>query len=391
MFFFIILISILAIKINNSIYNSKIKNENESYIYKKINKLYKEIYYSNKNCQIFINFCNEYKVKVIKIVLVVIIKNENLYIKEFIDHYFFIGVDNVIICDNNDIDGEIIEDILYDYINSGFVKILNYRGKKSYQVKSYQEVYLKFLNHFDWFMFFDADEFLIIPKYKNIHQLFNTINYDNFDIIHVNWIYYDDADLIYYDNRPLKKRFSRPRYLYNNKNENNKMDIHIKSIIRSGFINFEWEGNPHTPSGLVKCCDINGKIVNNSPFNQNNPAILSNLSLPYLQHFCFKTIEEYFQNKLPKGAADGSGGDKYETIATKKMFFNHNDWNKEKDNVANKLIKEFFIKKYKNKIKAINEFNSINGIKELKNMIEIKKKYIKNKLLIKILKLIIFY
>ena len=297
----------------------------------------------------------------------------------------------VIICDNNDIDGEIIEDILYDYINSGFVKILNYRGKKSYQVKSYQEVYLKFLNHFDWFMFFDADEFLIIPKYKNIHQLFNTINYDNFDIIHVNWIYYDDADLIYYDNRPLKKRFSRPRYLYNNKNENNKMDIHIKSIIRSGFINFEWEGNPHTPSGLFKCCDINGKIVNNSPFNQNNPAILSNLSLPYLQHFCFKTIEEYFQNKLPKGAADGSGGDKYETIATKKMFFNHNDWNKEKDNVANKLIKEFFIKKYKNKIKAINEFNSINGIKELKNMIEIKKKYIKNKLIIKILKLIIFY
>jgi hypothetical protein len=391
MFFFIILFSILAIKINNSIYNSKIKNENESYIYKKINKLYKEIYYSNKNCQIFINFCNEYKTKVIKIVLVVIIKNENLYIKEFIDHYFFIGVDNVIICDNNDIDGEIIEDILYDYINSGFVKILNYRGKKSYQVKSYQEVYLKFLNHFDWFMFFDADEFLIIPKYKNIHQLFNTINYDNFDIIHVNWIYYDDGDLIYYDNRPLKKRFSRPRYLYNNKNENNKMDIHIKSIIRSGFINFEWEGNPHTPSGLFKCCDINGKIVNNSPFNQNNPAILSNLSLPYLQHFCFKTIEEYFQNKLPKGAADGSGGDKYETIATKKMFFNHNDWNKEKDNVANKLIKEFFIKKYKNKIKAINEFNSINGIKELKNMIEIKKKFIKNKLIIKILKLIIFY
>ena len=374
MFFFIILFSILTIKINNSINNSKIKKENESYIYKKNNMLYKEIYYSNKNCQIFTYLCNEYKIKVIKIVLVVIIKNENLYIKEFIDHYFFIGVDNVIIYDNNDINGEILEDILYDYINNGFVKILNYRGKKSYQVKSYQEVYLKFINHFDWFMFFDADEFLIIPKYKNIHHLFNVINYDNFDIIHVNWIYYDDTDLIYYDNRPLKKRFSRPRYLYNNKNENNKMDIHIKSIIRSGFINFEWKGNPHTPSGLFKCCDINGKKVNNSPFNQNNPAILSNLSIPYLQHFCFKTIEEYFQKKLPKGAADGSGGDKYETIATKKMFFNHNDWNKEKDNVANKLLKEFFIKKYKNKTKAINEFNSINGINELKNIIEIKKK-----------------
>ena len=94
MFFFIILFSILTIKINNSINNSKIKKENESYIYKKNNMLYKEIYYSNKNCQIFTYLCNEYKIKVIKIVLVVIIKNENLYIKEFIDHYFFIGVDN---------------------------------------------------------------------------------------------------------------------------------------------------------------------------------------------------------------------------------------------------------------------------------------------------------
>ena len=73
------------------------------------------------------------------------------------------------------------------------------------------------------------------------------------------------------------------------------------------------------------------------------------------------------------------------------MFFNHNDWNKEKDNVANKLIKEFFIKKYKNITNAINEINSINGINELKNIIEIKKKYIKNKIIIKIIKLIIIH
>jgi len=229
-------------------------------------------------------------------------------------------------------------------------------------------------------MFFDADEFLILPKHKNIHHLFNSINYDEFDIIHVNWIYFDDKDLIYYDNRPLKIRFTRPRYLYNNKNENNKMDIHIKSIIRNRFINFEWKGNPHTPSGLFNCCDINGKKINNSPFNHKNPAILSNLTVPYLKHFCFKTVEEYFKKKLPRGSACGSGGDKYETIATKKIFFNHNDWNKEKDNIANKLIKEYFINKYKNITKALIELNTIDGTNELKKLTEISKKREKEEL-----------
>ena len=333
--------------IKEIIENKKIEDI-EKNIIKNIDIQNKEIYYSNKNCQIILNKCKEYKIKIFKLVLIVIIKNENLYIKEFIEYYHSIGVDNIFICDNNDINGENVESILNNFINSGFVKIFNYRGKKNYQVIAYKEVYLKYINKFDWFMFFDVDEYLILPKYKNIHHLFNKINYDNFDIIHVNWIYYDDNDLIYYDNRPLQIRFKRPRYLYNNKNENNKMDIHIKSIIRNGFINFEWRGNPHTPFGLFKCCDINGKNISNSPFNEKNPAILSNLTVPYLKHFCFKTIEEYFKNKLPRGSACGTGGDKYETIATKKMFFNHNNWNKEKDNIANKLIKKYLLNKYKN-------------------------------------------
>ncbi len=335
-------------------------------ISKRIDKNYKEVYYSNKYCKIIPNYCKEYRKKVIKFLLIVIIKNENMYIREFIEHYFFLGIDNIIICDNNDLDGEHTEFILNDFIKSGFIKILNYRGKRKYQVLSYQQVYLKYLNYYDWFMFFDADEYLILPNHKNIHHLFNTINYDEFDIIHVNWIYYDDNELIYYDNRPLQIRFNRPKFNYNNKNKNNKMDIHIKSIIRNGFVNFEWKGNPHTPSGLFKCCDVNGKKINNSPFNQENPAIISNLSVPFLKHFCFKTIEEYFKKKLPRGSACGTGGDNYETIATKKIFFNHNNWNKEKDNIASILINEFFINKYRNKTKAKIKLNSIYGTNELK-------------------------
>ena len=114
--------------------------ERKKNITKRIDKEYKEVYYSNKFCKILPNICKEYGKKIFKFLLIVIIKNENMYIREFIEHYFFLGIDNIIICDNNDLDGENTEFILNDFINSGFIKILNYRGKKNikfYHINKY--------------------------------------------------------------------------------------------------------------------------------------------------------------------------------------------------------------------------------------------------------------
>ena len=41
-----------------------------------------------------------------KVGLCIICKEENLYIKEFIEHYKNLGYNHIFICDNNDIDGE---------------------------------------------------------------------------------------------------------------------------------------------------------------------------------------------------------------------------------------------------------------------------------------------
>ena len=57
-------------------------------------------------------------------------KEENRYIREFIQHYEKYGVDKMFLYDNNEIEGEKFDDILKDYITKGFVEILNRRGKK---------------------------------------------------------------------------------------------------------------------------------------------------------------------------------------------------------------------------------------------------------------------
>ena len=48
-------------------------------------------------------------------------KNENLYIREFVEYYSFLGVGKLIIYDNNDINGEIFENVIDDYIKNTII------------------------------------------------------------------------------------------------------------------------------------------------------------------------------------------------------------------------------------------------------------------------------
>ena len=60
-----------------------------------------------------------------KIALCCMCKCENDYIREFVDYYQNIGVDNIFIYDNNDIDGEHFQDVINDYIENEYVKIID--------------------------------------------------------------------------------------------------------------------------------------------------------------------------------------------------------------------------------------------------------------------------
>ena len=262
---------------------------------------------------------------------------ENLYIKEFVEHYESIGVNKIIIFDNNNKDGEIFEDIINDYINNDFVNIINYRDCKKCQYKSYEECYNKYKNKYDWFLFFDVDEYLILPNYNNIHEFLEDKIFNQFDVIHVNWVFYDDNDLIFYDNRPLQKRFIRPTYLI----KKNYKNLFIKSVVRSRLSKIKFL-NPHTPNGPYLVCDVTGKKVKNS-------LILGqlNLNAPYLKHFYFKTVEEYFKNKMNRGYPDAYGTNNLKKMFTKDHFFRHNKWNNIKEFIADLLIFKYYNEKKK--------------------------------------------
>ena len=124
-----------------------------------------------------------------------IIRNENAYIREFVEWYKHLGFDNVILYDNNFSDGEDINDVISDYISSGYVIANNVKDKTIIQLKSYNECIAKYGPEYDWIAFFDCDEHLQLEKHDNISEFLVSFD-DNVDAVLVNWMILVDNDLI---------------------------------------------------------------------------------------------------------------------------------------------------------------------------------------------------
>jgi len=219
------------------------------------------------------------------VALCVIAKNENLYIKEFVEYYENLGIKKIYLYDNNDINGENFSIILNKYINSDFIKLKNIRGKSEIQILAYNHCYQSNINRYSWFLFLDVDEFLYI---KNNRTLLNFLSDDRFlkcNSIFINYNEYGDSDLVKYDKRSIFKRFTKSRYGISGKSltrggiKKAKIDIH-KPLYINNYCNSEGESEE-----LFKNKISSSKIVVNDV---------------EIRHFITKSLEEFYQ-RLIKG------------------------------------------------------------------------------------------
>ena len=315
--------------------------------------IYKEIYFSNNYYNFFFNTI-EYSSIIYNTILCTIVKNENLYIKEFVEHYLAIGINKIIVYDNNEEKGEKLNQILKNYIKKGYIDIINFRGKRAAQMLSFNDCYSNNQNLYDWIMFFDIDEFLILNEYKNINNFLRNKKFKLCDVIQINWVIFDDNDLISYDNRPLNIRFTRPLYTQIMENR------YVKSISRT-YINLKWV-DPHSPTVDFNVCNVDGKRIINKSVMFKNIALESKLKKPYLKHFKYKTVEEYYGDKLNKGDVYYKEI-KWEFYIDKKYFFQINKRTREKEDIINELYKIYLISNFGIKKYIKGKFLNINFIK----------------------------
>lgn len=255
-----------------------------------------------------------------KVAVCVIGRLENRYAKEFVDHYLSIGVNKIFIYDNNHDGEEYFEDVLQEYIDNELVEVISYRNFENVQNTAYNDCYKKHGNEYEWFIFCDFDEFLVLNNCNKVQAFLHSKK--DFDCVLLNWKCMTDNNLIHDDGRPMLERFIVPC----DKDVKVQYDFsdnkHIKSIVRGGLDYLMFYGQPHVPVNPLKCCNAIGQPVMQSPFQNIE------WSVAYFKHFVTKTIEEYVENKMKRGVGDR---DHELFLATYKgRFFKYNEETEEK-------------------------------------------------------------
>ena len=266
---------------------------------------------------------------------VTMVKLENKYLRELIEYYKKLKMDKFYIGDDNSFNSEKVSDILKDYIEEGYVEILDIREKNFTQGAFFKYTFDIYKRKCEWLAYFDVDEYLeFTDKKLTINKYLSQGKFRKCEVIKFNWLMYYDNDLIYYDNRTLQERFKKPKFFENDMRT-------IKCIVRGKIKRNAWINNsgPHeTPPGLKEC----DSLGNFSPYG-GGILYPPNYNYAYLKHYSVKSTEE-FGYKIIKGLYNG---EKFDLENRVDYYFAYNNFTYEKLSLLEKIFNRTFLKFHK--------------------------------------------
>jgi hypothetical protein len=218
-------------------------------------------------------------------------------IKEWAAHHLLIGFDSIIIFDHKSV-------IPLTNVFKNFDKRVSIIRINLDEVTENDKNIKKFLMNkainiavkmnYDWFIYLDADEFLIINKFfKGVKHLLNSYSYG--DSLGINWVMFGSNNLVEEPNGLILENYTRSN-LY--------IDQHVKSFVRPNEVKFS--DNPHyyhirDPSRML---GIDYRRI-------NFPQCCNNLKIPYyrapvyIAHYVYQSEETYRKRKIDLKGDDG--------------------------------------------------------------------------------------
>lgn len=222
--------------------------------------------------------------------IAIIVKNEQDYIKEWLDYHLLLGVDIFYVFDNGSTDKTY--EILYPYIEKGLVIYHKIKGKGR-QVDAYNKTINKYRKECKYIGFFDIDEFIKVDPGINLVKKVDSIFSNDSSVggIVLNWVMFGSGNL-----KKKTQGLVIERFLYHSKLDFIE-NIHVKSIVNPRVVmDFR---NPHFAIYRKGYSAYNlAKKVVKGPFNND----FSNLEIR-INHY-FTKSEEEFLAKRNKGLAD---------------------------------------------------------------------------------------
>lgn len=231
-----------------------------------------------------------------KVGIVCMAKQENLYIQEWVDWHLNLGFDNIIIVDNNSEDSERVSDVISDervIIETDYIGAVGLL-----QTKVYTEMYEKYHNVFDWILYIDVDEFLHLnEKYNNVKDFLNDEIFSAAEIIRVCWKIYNAGGMLDTDgNYNLQERF-KDCGVDHSQNKcvksfiNTKINLNNRKIHGHGIYDNTLDARDSTGK----------KCSNTTPIL---PIIVHENA--YLAHYITKTMGEFVRQKMFRGGINNN-------------------------------------------------------------------------------------
>ena len=166
-----------------------------------------------------------------------IFKNEAHIMKEWLNHYFFHGVDHIYLINDNSSDN--FMDILTPFLNKKLVTLYDsvdwHKWKKrageptvflNQQWHKYNFFFTKHFKKYKWFGIFDLDEFLYSPKCINVTKILKLLE-NHTQQIRINWVHFGSSGFIKQPEKVVDNFLYKYKHLHRQ----------FKSIIRTDYGN----------------------------------------------------------------------------------------------------------------------------------------------------------
>lgn len=236
-----------------------------------------------------------------------LIKNENKYLNEWLNHHISIGIEHFYIYDNGE--KESVQDILKNFSPELYTVIDWHSGYKHMQIDAYNHCLKNYGNESRWIAFIDTDEFIECDNISFLN------NYEKYSHVKLYWNIYDANGQVSYSSLPVRERFTHVAKGVN-------IGINYKSIVQPKYI---IEMFVHEPR-----CIIDGCFVKDT----------------YISHYYTKSLEEWIE-KIKRGTCSNSCYRKYNE------FFNINQNMQQYYNSSMKQLEQSYTKGYKYDIRIM--------------------------------------
>lgn len=212
-----------------------------------------------------------------KVAVCAIVRNENRYLREWLEWHKGLGVEKFFIYDNGHGNDENPRDVIGD---DPQVVIMDWRDRDgNTQCEAYDDCYREHGNEFAWIGFIDLDEF--VQSEMPLPDVLKTIEAD---VVAFSWRMMTDNGLVHYDDRPVQERFTQPA-------EDLKPESQfVKSFVRGGIEGLSFDRDPHMPHNpALEVVNPNGGKAPQCSVGTGSREVA------WIDHHFTKTAEEFMQ------------------------------------------------------------------------------------------------